>query len=91
MVYSTLGSKAMMAHQFPNSSDNTTTQLHSEKASSLAKDNMINSLEEIIIDLGINPKDVKGIEALIRQLFITIERSVLDYGTEWNFFSRRRL
>lgn len=38
-----------------------------EKASSLAKDNIIKSLEEIIIDLGHDPKDPKGIQALIRK------------------------
>ena len=37
-----------------------------EKASSQAKDNRIKSLEEIIIGLGHDPKDVKGVEALIK-------------------------
>ena len=37
-----------------------------EKASSQAKDNKIKSLGEIIISLGHNPKDIKGIEALIK-------------------------
>ena len=41
MVYSTLAGKAMMAHQLQNSLDSRTTQLHLEKASSLAKDNRI--------------------------------------------------
>jgi len=38
-----------------------------EKASSLAKDNRIKSLEEIIIELGHDPKDAKGIKALIKK------------------------
>lgn len=38
-----------------------------EKASSLAKDNIIKSLEEIIIGLGYDPKDAKCIEALIKK------------------------
>ena len=67
MVYSTLVGKAMMVHKLQKSLDNTTTQLHLEKASSLAKDNRIKSLEEIIIGLGHDPKDVKGVEALIKK------------------------
>ena len=38
-----------------------------EKASSQAKDNKIKTLEEVIIVLGHNPKDVKGIETLIKK------------------------
>ena len=67
MVSSTLADKAMMAHKLQNSLDNTIAQLHLEKASSLAKDNRIKSLEEIIIGLGHDPKDVKGVEELIKK------------------------
>ena len=67
MIYSTLTDKSMVAHRLQNSLENTTAQLHLEKASSLAKDNRIKTLEEIIIGLGHNPKDVKGIEALIKK------------------------
>ena len=67
MIYSTLISKAMMSHRLQNSLNNTTAQLQIEKASSQAKDNRIKSLEEIIIGLGHNPKDIKGIEALIKK------------------------
>ena len=45
--------------------ENTNAQLSLEKASSQAKDKKIKTLEEIIISLGHNPKDVKGIETLI--------------------------
>jgi len=38
-----------------------------EKASSLANDNRIKSLEDIIIELGHDPKDPKGIQALIKK------------------------
>jgi len=38
-----------------------------EKNYSLAKDNRIKSLEEIIIELGHDPKDAKGIKALMRK------------------------
>lgn len=67
MVYSTLADKAMLAHKLQNSLDNTSAQLHLEKASSLAKDNRINFLEKIIIELGHDPKDAKDIKALMKK------------------------
>jgi len=67
MVYSTLADKALLAQKLQNSLHNTSTQLELEKASSLAKDNIIKSLEEIIIELGHDPNDPKGIQALIRK------------------------
>lgn len=60
MIYSTFTGKAMMAHRLQNSLDNTTAQLHLEKASSQAKDNRIKSLELITIGLGHDPKDAKA-------------------------------
>jgi len=38
-----------------------------EKLSSLAKDNRIKTLEEIIIDLGHDPKDPKVVRALMKK------------------------
>ena len=67
MIYSTLTGKAMMAQRLENSLDNTTAQLQLEKASSQAKYIRIKSLEEIIIGLGHDPKDVQAIEALIKK------------------------
>lgn len=67
MVYSTLADKAMLAQKLQNSLNNTFSQLDLEKASSLAKDNRIKSLEEIIIELGHDLKDAKGIKALIKK------------------------
>ena len=67
MVYSTLADKAMLAHKLQNSLNNTSAQLHLEKASSLAKENRIKYLEEIIIELGHDPKDAKGIKALMKK------------------------
>ena len=66
MVYSTLVDKAMLAHKLQNSLNNTSAQLDLEKASSLAKDNMIKSLEDIIIELGHDLKDAKWIKALMK-------------------------
>lgn len=67
MIYSTLTDKSITTQKLQDSLENTNTQLNLEKASSQAKDNMIKTLEEIIIGLGHNPKDVKGIEALIKK------------------------
>ena len=67
MVYSTLADKIMLAHKLQNSLNNTSTQLDLEKASYLGKDNRIKSLEDIIIELGHDPKDAKGIKALIKK------------------------
>jgi len=67
MVYATLADKAMLAHQLKESLSNTSGQLDLEKISSLAKENRINTLEEIIIELGHDPKDAKGIKALIKK------------------------
>ena len=67
MVYSTLADKALMAHKLQNSLYNTSAQLELENASSLAKDNRIKSLEEIIMELGHDPKDPKGTQALIKK------------------------
>ena len=57
----------MMAHRLQNSLNNTITQLQLEKATSQAKDNRIKSLEELIIELVHNPKDIKVAESLIKK------------------------
>ena len=67
MVYSTLSSKAMMAHRLQNSLSNTTAQLQLEMASSQAKDNRIKSLEDFVIKVGYDPKDVKVAELLLKK------------------------
>ena len=68
MVYATLADKAMLAHQLKESLKNTNTQLDLERMSSSAKENGIKTLEEIIVELGNDPKkDAKGIQALIKK------------------------
>lgn len=67
MVYSTLADKTLLAHKLQNSLHNTTAQLELEKASSQAKDNMIKSLENIIIELGHDPSDAKAVQALMKK------------------------
>ena len=46
---------------------NTSAQLDLDKISSLAKDNQIKTLEEIVVELGHDPKDAKGIKELIKK------------------------
>jgi len=67
MIYSTLIGKAMMAQRLEFFLNNTTNQLQLEKASSQDKDNRIKTLEELIIGLGHDPKDVKAAKALIKK------------------------
>ena len=59
MVYSTLTSKAIAAHQLQNLLNNISAQFQLEMASSQAKDTRIKSLEDLIIELGHDPKYVK--------------------------------
>jgi len=66
MVYATLADKAMLAHEL-RVIENTNTQLDLEKLSSSAKDNRIKTLEEIIVDLGHDPKGPKAVKALMKK------------------------
>lgn len=67
MVYATWADKTLLVHRLQNSLNNTTAQLELEKASSQAKDNRLKSLEEIIIELGHDPNDPKGVQALMKK------------------------
>ena len=67
MVYATLVDRASMAHEIKESLKNTNIQLDFERMSSMAKDNKIISLEDIIIDLGHDPKDPKGVRVLMKK------------------------
>jgi len=67
MVYASLAEKKLQTHRLQNSLHNTTAQLELEKASSQAKDNRIKSLEEIIIELGHDPNDPKGVQTLMKK------------------------
>ena len=67
MVYSTLTCKAIAAHQLQTSLNNMSTQFQLEKASSQGKDTRIKSLEDLVIELGHDPKDLKAAEKLIKK------------------------
>ena len=69
MVYSTLVDKTLLAHRLQNCLHNTAAQLELENASSQAKVNRIKSLEEIIIELGHDPNDPKGVQALMKKKY----------------------
>ena len=62
MNYSALTGKAMAAHQLQNSLNNISAQYQLENASSQAKDTIIKSFEDLVIELGHDPKDIKAIE-----------------------------
>ena len=67
MTYSTLTGKAITSHQLQNSLNNISAQFQLEKASSQEKDTRIEALEDLIIELGHDPKDVKATEKLIKK------------------------
>ena len=69
MLYATLVEKATLAHELKESLNNTNTQLDLERLSSTAKDNRIKTLEEIIVDLGHDPKDPKGVKTLMKKKY----------------------
>ena len=66
MVYVSLADKTLVNYRLENSLNNTTAQLELERASSQAKDNRIKALEDIIIELGHDPQDIKAVQTLLK-------------------------
>ena len=66
MVYASLADKTLDNYKLTSSLNATASQLEIERASSQAKDNRIKSLEEIIIEIGHNPNDIKGIQEILK-------------------------
>ena len=66
MVYASLANKTLENYRLENSLNNIAAQLELERASSQAKDNIIKALEEIIIELGHDPKDIEAVQALLK-------------------------
>ena len=62
MIYSTLTNTTMSASKLQVYLNNVQSQLKFENISSLAKDTRIKSLEDFVIKLGYNPKDIKANE-----------------------------
>ena len=62
MVFSTLENASTTTAKLQVSLNNVQTQLKLEKVSYFAKDNMIKSLEEMILKIGYDPSNVKLVE-----------------------------
>lgn len=72
MIYSTLTSTAMTASKLQMPLNNIQSQLKLEKASSLAKDNKIKSLEDLVIKIGYDPSNVKAVEEIVKKKNVDI-------------------
>ena len=67
MIYSTMTTKAMSVQKLQNTLENIKSQLKLEKPSSQAKDNRIKSLEDLVIEVEYDPKNVKVAEEFIKK------------------------
>jgi hypothetical protein len=67
MIFSTLANTSTTAAKLQVSLNNVQTQLKLEKVSSLAKDNKIKSLEELVLKIGYDPSNVKAAEELLKK------------------------
>ena len=66
MVYASLADKTLDNYRLENNLNNTASQLELERASSQAKDNRIRTIQDIIIEIGHDPKDIKGIQEILK-------------------------
>jgi len=66
MVYASLADKTLVNYKLQDSLNNTASQLELERASSQAKDNRIKALEDIIIEFGHDPNDIKAIQEVLK-------------------------
>ena len=67
MVYASLADKTLDNYKLTSSLNATASQLELERASSQAKDTRIKTLEDLVIEMGHDPKDVKAVEQLIKK------------------------
>jgi hypothetical protein len=72
MIFSTLENTSMTAAKLQVSLNNVQSQLKLEKISSLAKDNKIKSLEELVLKIGYDPSNVKAVEELLKKKNVDI-------------------
>ena len=72
MVFSTLAHASTTASRLQVSLNNVQTQLKLEKISSFAKDNMIKTLEEMVLKIGYDPSNVKAVEEMIKKKNVDI-------------------
>jgi len=66
MVFDTLAHASTTASKLQVSLNNVQTQLKLEKISSFSKDNMIKTLEELVLQIGYDPSNVKATEEMIK-------------------------
>jgi hypothetical protein len=67
MVFYTLTHASTFASKLQVSLNNVQTQLKLEKISSFAKDNRINTLEELVLKIGYDPSNLKATEEMIKK------------------------
>jgi hypothetical protein len=67
MVFSTMAHASSTAAKLQVSLNNVQTQLKLEKISSFAKDNIIKSLEELVLKIGYDPSNVKAAEEMLKK------------------------
>lgn len=67
MISSILTNTAMSLSKLQVSFDNVQSLLKVEKVSSMAKDNMIKSLEDLVLKIRYDPKDVNDAEEIIKK------------------------
>ena len=67
MISFTLTNTAISLSKLQVSFANVQSQLKMEKVSSLAKDNRINYLENLVINIGYDPKDVNSTEDISKK------------------------
>ena len=67
MIYSTMTHKSLSFEKLQISLENIQSQLKLERASSQAKDNRFKSLEDLVIEVGYNPTDIKAAEELTKK------------------------
>lgn len=72
MVYSTFTQTALTTSKLQPSLNNVQSQLKLEKNYSLAKDNKISYLEEMVFKAGFDPTDSKSMEEIIKKKNIDI-------------------
>ena len=73
MIYSTLNKHALSLSKLQVSFANVQSQLKMENVSSLSKDNRIKSLEDFVVNIGYDPKDVNAAEEIIKKKNLDIE------------------
>ena len=67
MLFSTMTTTTMSLSKFKLALSNMESQFKLEKFSSLAKDNRMKKLEELVVKVGYNPKDFKVVEEIIKK------------------------